>query len=300
MQPNSSQEGNAISPQTAPSDRLIPALKPPRQVLDSIFAFPPNRDTLGGTAYLIVGKGEWGVGFRRERQRFDGSTERSPKSDLTELRTGIGDGEWGESELNKDEYPENISSPISSPSPISPTISGNILIDCPAWNDSTKEFLREVGGVSLLFITHRGGIGKAREIQEAMGCQILIQEQEAYLLPGLDVTTFQDQLTISENIQIIWTPGHSPGSACLYYNLAGGVLFSGRHLLPNQAGKPVPLKLSKTFHWLRQIRSVKGLLERFNSETLSYICPGANSGFLRGKGVIERAYEGLCELDLDI
>ncbi|MCP2730219.1 MBL fold metallo-hydrolase, partial [Limnofasciculus baicalensis] len=154
--------------------------------------------------------------------------------------------------------------------------------------------------VELLFITHRGGIGKAREIQEAMGCQILIQEQEAYLLPGLDVTTFQDELTISENIQIIWTPGHSPGSACLYYNFTGGVLFTGRHLLPNQAGEPVPLKLSKTFHWLRQIRSLKALIERFNPETLSYICPGANTGFLRGKGVIERAYQGLCEFDLDI
>ena len=30
------------------------------------------------------------MGFRRERQRFDGSTERSPKSDLTEVRRGVG------------------------------------------------------------------------------------------------------------------------------------------------------------------------------------------------------------------
>lgn len=219
---------------------------------------------------------------------------------------GSGDsGEWREkgesqkSELNRDEYPENSLSPHLplSPSPISLKISGNILIDCPPWYESTAEFLRGVGGVELLFITHRGGIGKAREIQEAMGCQILIQEQEAYLLPGLDVTTFPDELTISDKIQVIWTPGHSPGSACLYYNFAGGVLFSGRHLLPNQSGKSVPLKLSKTFHWLRQIRSVKALIERFNPETLSYICPGANTGFLRGKGAIDRAYEGLCELD---
>ena len=274
MQPNSSQEGNAISPQTSPSDRIPPSLKPPRQVLDSIFAFPPNRDTLGGTAYLIVGSGEWGVG-------------------------GVG-GERGErgnsTGMNTQKIPHPASSP-SSPSPISPTPAGNILIDCPAWNESTEEFLREVGGVSLLFITHRGGIGKAQEIQEAMRCQILIQEQEAYLLPGLNVTTFQDELTISERIQVIWTPGHSPGSACLYYNFAGGFLFSGRHLLPNQECKPVPFKLSKTFHWLRQIRSVKALRERFDSETLSYICPAANTGFLRGKGAIERAYDGLCELD---
>ncbi|HBE19161.1 MAG TPA: MBL fold metallo-hydrolase [Cyanobacteria bacterium UBA11149] len=241
---------------------MPPSLKPPRQVLNSIFAFPPNRDTLGGTAYLILGNG--------------------------------GSGEWGESELKRDRYLIPSLSPIP---PILPAISGNILIDCPAWDESTAKFLGEVGGVSLLFITHRGGIGKARSIQEAMGCPILIQEQEAYLLPGLNVTAFPDELTISEKIRVIWTPGHSPGSSCLYYNFGGGVLFSGRHLLPNQSGNPVPLKLSKTFHWLRQIRSVKGLIERFNSETLSYICPGANTGFLRGKGLIDRAYEDLCKLN---
>jgi hypothetical protein len=28
--------------------------KPPRPVFDTVFAFPPNRDTQGGTAYFIV------------------------------------------------------------------------------------------------------------------------------------------------------------------------------------------------------------------------------------------------------
>jgi hypothetical protein len=33
-------------------ERSVP--KPPRLVLENIYAFPPNRDTLGGTAYFIV------------------------------------------------------------------------------------------------------------------------------------------------------------------------------------------------------------------------------------------------------
>ncbi|MBE9126408.1 MBL fold metallo-hydrolase [Coleofasciculus sp. LEGE 07092] len=215
------------------SDRRSATLKTPHLVLDSIFAFPPNRDILGGTAYFIV---------------------------------------------------ENAA---------------NFLIDCPAWNEPNEQFLRERGGVSVLFITHRGGIGKAREIQEALGCKIVIQEQEAYLLPGLEVATFESELTLSSSCQGIWTPGHSPGSACLYSKAAGGVLFSGRHLLPNQQGEPIPLRMSKTFHWRRQLRSVQILMERFNFETFRYICPGANTGFLRGKGVIDQAYDRLVQLDLN-
>ncbi|MBW4633353.1 MAG: MBL fold metallo-hydrolase [Iphinoe sp. HA4291-MV1] len=200
--------------------------------LSTIFAFPPNRDTLGGTAYFIV---------RNE---------------------------------------------------------GNILIDCPDWNQINQDFLRSHGGVHHLFLTHRGAIGKTAEIQKTFNCEVLIQEQEAYLLPGLVVTTFNVEFTLNSTAQLIWTPGHSPGSSCLYYQQRGGVLFSGRHLVPNQHSEPVPLRSAKTFHWFRQIKSVKLLLERFTPETLHYICPGANTGFLRGKRFIDNAYKHLASLDL--
>ncbi|NJM70187.1 MAG: MBL fold metallo-hydrolase [Scytonema sp. RU_4_4] len=199
---------------------------------NTIFAFPPNRDTLGGTAYFIVGN------------------------------------------------------------------EGNILIDCPASDQINQDFLRSHGGVRHLFLTHRGAIGKTAEIQKTFSCEVLIQEQEAYLLPGLTVTTFSIEFSLNSTAQLIWTPGHSPGSSCLYYQQRGGVLFSGRHILPNQYSEPMPLRTAKTFHWFRQIKSVKLLLERFTPETLQYICPGANTGFLRRKRVIDNAYERLASLDL--
>ncbi|MCX7592581.1 MAG: MBL fold metallo-hydrolase [Fischerella sp.] len=206
--------------------------KPPREVINTIFAFPPNRDTLGGTAYLIV---------RNE---------------------------------------------------------GNILIDCPAFEQVNQDFLRAHGGIRWLFLTHRGAIGKTVEFYKTFNCEVLIQEQEAYLLPELTVTTFHQEFTLSSVLKLIWTPGHSPGSSCLYYSEFGGVLFSGRHLVPNQQGEPVPLRTAKTFHWHRQIKSVKNLIERFTPATLQYIAPGANTGYLRGKRVIDRAYQRLANLDL--
>ncbi|MBV8885760.1 MAG: MBL fold metallo-hydrolase, partial [Chroococcidiopsidaceae cyanobacterium CP_BM_RX_35] len=117
---------------------------------NNTFAFPPNRDTLGGTSYLIV---------RNE---------------------------------------------------------GNILLDCPAWDETNQQFLQTAGGVRWLFISHRGGIGKIKEIQSTFEkCEILIQEQEAYLLPGLKLTKFWQDFSINSCSRIIWTPGHSPGSSCL-------------------------------------------------------------------------------------
>ncbi len=206
--------------------------KQPRPVLENIFAFPPNRDTLGATAYLIV-----------ENQ-------------------------------------------------------ANILVDCPAWDETNQVFLQDRGGVRLLLLTHRGAIGKVREIQEATGCDISIQEQEAYLLPGLRVTAFERELAAGEGTFAFWTPGHSPGSSCLYYPGSGGVLFSGRHLIPDRSGAPVPLRTAKTFHWPRQINSVQSIIDRFSPDNLQYICPAANTGFLRKKGAIDRAFEQLANLDL--
>jgi glyoxylase-like metal-dependent hydrolase (beta-lactamase superfamily II) len=214
--------------------------KQPQVVFDGIYAFPPNRQTLGGTAYLIV---------------------------------------------------ENH---------------GSILVDCPAWHPDVLNWLGQFPPVQWLVITHRGGMADVAKIQSELGCQVLVQEQEAYLLPGVPLKTWQDQIELQieskfepgDHLQLIWTPGHSPGSACVY-RPQGGILFSGRHLLPNPQGQPMPLRTAKTFHWPRQLHSVQRLLERFNPQTLHYLCPGANSGYLRGQYYVEQAYQHLSTLDLN-
>jgi glyoxylase-like metal-dependent hydrolase (beta-lactamase superfamily II) len=209
--------------------------KLPRSILEGVFAFGPNRDTLGATAYLIL--------------------------------------------------EEN----------------NNILIDCPTWNQENQQFLLDRGGVRWLFITHRGGIGKqVRQMQELFGCEVVIQEQEAYLLPEVKVTSFAKEFKFNDNCYAIWTSGHTPGSSCLWWAKQGGIIFSGRHLLPKSAHEIAPLRTAKTFHWFRQLRNVQTLRDRFNAQTLNYIVPGANTGYLRGKGFIDNAYQHLCELNLDL
>ncbi|MDW8202411.1 MAG: MBL fold metallo-hydrolase [Cyanobacteriota bacterium SKYGB_h_bin112] len=193
----------------------------------TILAFPPNRDTLGATAYFIVEK------------------------DV------------------------------------------NILIDSPAWTPINQQFLKDYGGVHYFVLTHRGAIANVKAIQTALHCPVLVQEQEAYLLPDVDVTTFQHSVILPGNIELFWTPGHSPGSCCCYHPAYGGVLFTGRHLLPNPNGILMPIKTSKTFHWRRQLKSVKWVYDRYSDATLNHICPGANTGFLRGRHTVTPAYSAL-------
>ncbi|HEY9907655.1 MAG TPA: MBL fold metallo-hydrolase [Thermosynechococcaceae cyanobacterium] len=221
-------ETSAPDPLVAKQPRLVCQEPAPSSAM--LLAFPPNRATLGATAYLIV---------------------------------------------------EEV----------------NILVDCPAWNETNRAFLTAQGGVDWLFLTHRGGIDSAKEIQQAFNCKVLIQEQEAYLLPGLAIATFQQEFTLSTRSRAFWTCGHSPGSSCLYYQGLGGVLFSGRHLLPTPAGTIAPIRTAKTFHWPRQLQNVQRVIDQFSPETLRLICPGANLGFLRGRLAIDSAYEALLQLD---
>jgi glyoxylase-like metal-dependent hydrolase (beta-lactamase superfamily II) len=211
--------------------------KLPRSIIDgsdpssNVYAFPPNRETLGGTAYFLA--------------------------------------------------------------------QHNILIDAPAWNEENLQFLRDRGGVKLWVMTHRGGFGKqVAKMAQQLGAMVVVQEQEAYLLPEVPCQTFHQTQMLVSGCEVIWTPGHSPGSACVYYEGQGGMLFTGRHLLADRAGDPAPLRIAKTFHWPRQMRSVQGLRDRFSVETLSWICPGASIGMLRGKGAIDQAFVRLAAIDL--
>jgi glyoxylase-like metal-dependent hydrolase (beta-lactamase superfamily II) len=200
--------------------------KTPHLILQNVFAFAPNRDTLGGTSYLIVS---------------NSGSDHSP----------------------------------------------NILIDAPAWNQTNREFITSQGGVGRAIVTHRGGLGQMATIAKELACEVIIQEQEAYLLPDTPKTTYHQThqitlATIEEPLQVIWTPGHSPGSACVYY---GGIMFTGRHLLPDRYMNPQPLQTAKTFHWPRQLRSVDRLKELFPQ--VKFLLPGASSGMLRGQGFID-------------
>lgn len=164
------------------------------------------------------------------------------------------------------------------------TPAGNVLLDCPSWDADVESWLKQWGGVRWLCLTHRDGHSpKLPVIQATLQCQVIVQEQEAYLLPKLSPCRFRDQLSLSPSLTALWTPGYSPGSACYYWGDHGGILFTGRHLLPSATGELAAIKQPKTFHWGRQQRSIGKIWQYIQSRPLMAICPGGNIGYLRGK-----------------
>lgn len=166
---------------------------------------------------------------------------------------------------------------------------GDLLIDCPAWSRANLDWLRERGGPGTIVLTSREGHGRCRRFQEALGWDVLVQEQEAYLLPGVQrLRRFGVEHELVPGVRLLWTPGPTPGS-CVLHLAAGGLdgLFCGRLLQPLAPGRLAPLVTPRTFHWPRQQRSLERLRRWLPAGSPAWIACGGGLGALRGEKLVE-------------
>jgi len=84
-----------------------------------------------------------------------------------------------------------------------------VLIDCPPLTEATLTALQDLAGgrQARILLTSREGHGRLRRLQERLGWPVLVQEQEAYLLPGVqNLTTFGESMTTASGLRLLWTP----------------------------------------------------------------------------------------------
>ena len=207
---------------SSPAEGTAPAEagRPPQQVLDGLWAFGPNRDCQGGTAWWL--------------EHADGA----------------------------------------------------LLIDCPAYTAANLAFLRE-RPAGMLLLTSREGHGRTRRFQEALGWPVLVQEQEAYLLPGVQqLQTFGEEWALAPGLRLLWTPGPTPGACVVHASGEPDVLFCGRLLSPTGPGAAAPLPTARSFHWGRWQRSLKTLKAWLPQRSPGWIASGAGLGALAGEKLI--------------
>ena len=163
-----------------------------------------------------------------------------------------------------------------------------VLIDCPPLTQATLDALQQLaaGRTPRILISSREGHGRLRRVQERFGWPVLVQEQEAYLLPNVQpLETFAEEHRTAGGLQLLWTPGPTPGS-CVIYAPAADLLFCGRLLTPLAPGRLGPLRHGRTFHWPRQLRSLDRLREWLLPEARPELASGAALGALRGEHLV--------------
>jgi hypothetical protein len=186
------------------------------------------------------------------------------------------------------------------------TAAGDVLVDSPAAQPANLAFLearRQRRG--WIVLTGREGHGPCRQLQRLLGWPVLVQEQEAYLLPGVEgLQPFGASVEPAPGLGLLWTPGPSPGACALLCRDGLGpgadLLFCGRLLVPEAPGLLRPLRRRRTFHWPRQLASLEALRRWLPPASPAWIATGAALGALRGESLVgPDAHRLLQALDLE-
>lgn len=181
------------------------------------------------------------------------------------------------------------------------TPAGAVLVDCPAITEANLAFVaaRAAGG-GWIVLTSREGHGRLGRLRSLLPWPVLVQEQEAYLLPGIDgLVPFGRELEPAPGLRLLWTPGPTPGSCVLHARTpaAGDGLFCGRLLVPQVGGSLAPLRSRRCFHWPRQLASIERLRHWLPAGSPAWIASGAGLGALRGEALVGDGAARLAQLD---
>ena len=175
----------------------------------------------------------------------------------------------------------------------------SVLVDAPLLNEENQLFL-ESQPPGWIVLSHRQGHGQCKRWQQLLGWPVLLHEQEAYLLPNLELTnqaalhSFSRQHSIEPGLNLLWTPGPSPGSCVLHWSQGlNDVLFCGRLLWPTAAGGVCARPSDNNFHWPRLQRSLEQLQAWLPSGSPGQIACAAGLGPLAGAKLVEHGARAL-------
>ncbi|BEV36672.1 MBL fold metallo-hydrolase [Synechococcus sp. M16CYN] len=160
-----------------------------------------------------------------------------------------------------------------------------VLIDCPPLTEATITSLKSVAGTRQprILLTSREGHGRLQRLQQQLDWPVLVQEQEAYLLPNVTrLDRFQEEHTTVSGLRLLWTPGPTPGSTVVFAPAPIELLFCGRLLTPLSPGCLGPLRNRRTFHWPRQLASLVKLRSWIPKQSSPQLASGAGLGRLKG------------------
>lgn len=137
---------------------------------------------------------------------------------------------------------------------------GNILVDSPRFAKPLVRRIEELGGVSLLFLTHKDDVADHEKFRRHFGClRILHQADITGETRNIEIRLEgNDPHRLDDDTLIVPVPGHTAGSCCLLWN--DTYLFTGDHLSWDPGRQKLRASRSTCWHdWQSQTNSMKRL-----------------------------------------
>lgn len=138
---------------------------------------------------------------------------------------------------------------------------GNVLVDSPRFARPLVKRLEDLGGVALMFLTHRDDVADHAQFAKHFGCTRIIHADDVGggTREVEQVIEGRAPVGLADDLLIVPVPGHTRGSMCLLHD---GFLFTGDHV----HWDPVHEVLEASRHvcwydWREQTRSMERLLD---------------------------------------
>lgn len=138
---------------------------------------------------------------------------------------------------------------------------GNVLVDSPRFAAPLVKRLEEMGGVRLMFLSHRDDIADHAKFAAHFTCPRVMHQADGAARLGIEhVTSGEDCVRLDEDLLIIPTPGHTRGHQVLLYR--DQVLFTGDHLAWSPERETlIAFRDACWYSWREQTRSMARLLD---------------------------------------
>ena len=139
---------------------------------------------------------------------------------------------------------------------------GNVLVDSPRFAAPLVKRIEELGGATLMFLTHCDDVADHEKFATWFGCERILHAddvrattREVEIQP-----TGEAAYRIADDLVMIPVPGHTRGSSCLLYN--DRFLFTGDHLAWSiPMAQVYAFRGACWFDWPTQIESMTRLAE---------------------------------------
>jgi glyoxylase-like metal-dependent hydrolase (beta-lactamase superfamily II)/ferredoxin len=139
---------------------------------------------------------------------------------------------------------------------------GNILIDSPRFTADLVQRIEALGGVDLMFLTHRDDVADHARFHDHFGCDRILHAADV----GRGTADVEQRIdgtapcALDDEIMLIPAPGHTRGSVCLLYR--DRFLFTGDHISWSPTLNRIHASREVCWYdWDELVRSVHRLLD---------------------------------------